>query len=112
MENNQDSNINILAVIKKYLTEIFDISSDTDKEATIEDIKSGIYVKGQTAWVLIFSILIASAGLNTSSTAVVIGAMLISPLMGPILGMGLSLGINDIDFLRKALEEFCRYGDS
>lgn len=106
MENNQDSNINILAVIKKYLLEIFDISSDTDKEATIEDIKSGIYVKGQTAWVLIFSILIASAGLNTSSTAVVIGAMLISPLMGPILGMGLSLGINDIDFLRKALKNF------
>ena len=106
MENNQDSNINILAVIKKYLLEIFDISSDTDKEATIEDVKSGIYVKGQTAWVLIFSILIASAGLNTSSTAVVIGAMLISPLMGPILGMGLSLGINDIDFLRKALKNF------
>ncbi|WP_264559630.1 DUF389 domain-containing protein [Flavobacterium sp. N2270] len=106
MENNQDSNINILAVIKKYLLEIFDISSDTDKEATIEDVKNGIYVKGQTAWVLIFSILIASAGLNTSSTAVVIGAMLISPLMGPILGMGLSLGINDIDFLRKALKNF------
>ena len=106
MENNQDSGINIFAVIKKYLLEIFDISSDTDKEATIEDIKNGIYVKGQTAWVLIFSILIASVGLNTSSTAVVIGAMLISPLMGPILGMGLSLGINDIDFLRKALKNF------
>ena len=106
MESNQDSNINILAVIKKYLLEIFDISQDTDKSATIEDIKSGVYVKGQIAWVLIFSILIASAGLNTSSTAVVIGAMLISPLMGPILGMGLSLGINDIDLLRKALKNF------
>lgn len=106
MENNQDSNVNILAVIKKYVLEIFDISSDTDKEATIEEIKAGIYMKGQTAWVLIFSILIASVGLNTSSTAVVIGAMLISPLMGPILGMGLSLGINDIDFLRKALKNF------
>ena len=106
MENNEDSGINILAVIKKYLLEIFDISSDTDKEATIQDIKNGIYVKGQIAWVLIFSILIASAGLNTSSTAVVIGAMLISPLMGPILGMGLSLGINDIDLLRKALKNF------
>ena len=104
MENNQ--NINIVAIIKKYLLEIFDISSDTDKEATIQDIKNGVYVKGQIAWVLIFSILIASAGLNTSSTAVVIGAMLISPLMGPILGMGLSLGINDIDLLRKALKNF------
>uniref|UniRef100_UPI004049DC1E DUF389 domain-containing protein n=1 Tax=Flavobacterium sp. TaxID=239 RepID=UPI004049DC1E len=106
MENQDNSNINILAIIKKYLLEIFDISSDTDKAATIEDIKNGIYVKGQIAWVLIFSILIASAGLNTSSTAVVIGAMLISPLMGPILGIGLSLGINDIDFLRKALKNF------
>lgn len=106
MENQHNSNINILAVLKKYMLEIFDISSDTDKEATIEDIKSGIYVKGQIAWVLIFSILIASVGLNTSSTAVVIGAMLISPLMGPILGMGLSLGINNIDLLRKALKNF------
>lgn len=106
MNENRDSGYNILALIKKYVLEIFDISDDTDKEATIEDIKSGIYMKGQTAWVLIFSILIASTGLNTSSTAVVIGAMLISPLMGPILGMGLSLGINDIDFLRKALKNF------
>jgi uncharacterized hydrophobic protein (TIGR00271 family) len=106
MENNEGSNINILAVIKKYLLEIFDISSDTDKKATIEDIKAGVYVRGQIAWVLIFSILIASTGLNTSSPAVVIGAMLISPLMGPILGIGLSLGINDIDFLRKALKNF------
>lgn len=106
MNEKQDSDYNILALLKKYVLEIFDISDDTDKEATIEDIKSGIYMKGQTAWVLIFSILIASTGLNTSSTAVVIGAMLISPLMGPILGMGLSLGINDIDLLRKALKNF------
>ena len=63
-------------------------------------------IKGQTAWVLIFSILIASAGLNTSSSAVVIGAMLISPLMGPIMGIGLSLGINDIFLLRKAVKNF------
>ena len=106
MEEKKDSDINILAIIKKYLLGIFDISSDTDKKETIENIKEGIFVKGQTAWVLIFSILIASAGLNTSSTAVVIGAMLISPLMGPILGMGLSLGINDIDFLRSSFKNF------
>jgi uncharacterized hydrophobic protein (TIGR00271 family) len=102
----ESSGVNIVAVLKKYLLEIFDISVDTDKQATIDEIKAGIYMRGQTAWVLIFSILIASTGLNTSSPAVVIGAMLISPLMGPILGMGLSLGINDIDFLRKALKNF------
>jgi uncharacterized hydrophobic protein (TIGR00271 family) len=60
-------------------------------------------MKGHTAWVLVFSILIASIGLNVSSTAVVIGAMLISPLMGPILGVGLSIGINDIDTLKRSL---------
>src|SRR5690606_29400396 len=63
-------------------------------------------MKGQNAWILIFSILIASTGLNVNSPAVVIGAMLISPLMGPILGMGLSLGIYDTDLLRKSLKNF------
>lgn len=92
--------------IKNFLKETFNIIDDTDVNATIDDIKAGVPIKGQTAWVLIFSILIASAGLNTSSSAVVIGAMLISPLMGPILGIGLSLGINDIFLLRKAVKNF------
>lgn len=91
---------------KEYFKEILDIRDDTNQEATIEEVKSGISMKGQTAWVLIFSIFIASAGLNTSSTAVVIGAMLISPLMGPILGIGLALGINDMDLMRKTLKNF------
>jgi len=89
--------------IKEFLFELLDIKHDTDKEATIEAIKENISMKGHTAWVLVFSILIASIGLNVSSTAVVIGAMLISPLMGPILGVGLSIGINDIDTLRRSL---------
>lgn len=92
--------------VRGFLKETFNIIDDTDVNATIDDIKAGIPIKGQTAWVLIFSILIASAGLNTSSTAVVIGAMLISPLMGPIMGMGLSLGINDVFLLRKAVKNF------
>lgn len=89
--------------IKQFLFELLDIKHDTDKEATIEDIKENISMKGHTAWVLVFSILIASIGLNVSSAAVVIGAMLISPLMGPILGVGLSIGINDIDTLKRSL---------
>lgn len=92
--------------IRGFLKETFNIFDDTDVNATIDDIKAGVPIKGQTAWVLIFSILIASAGLNTSSSAVVIGAMLISPLMGPIMGIGLSLGINDIFLLRKAVKNF------
>ncbi|WP_276979217.1 DUF389 domain-containing protein [Flavobacterium filum] len=91
---------------KLFLKDILDIREDTNHEATIEEVTSGISIKGQGAWVLIFSILIASAGLNTSSTAVVIGAMLISPLMGPIVGIGLSLGINDVDLMRKAVKNF------
>jgi uncharacterized hydrophobic protein (TIGR00271 family) len=91
---------------KFLLKSTLDIREDTNHEATIEEVKVGISIKGQGAWVLIFSILIASAGLNTSSTAVVIGAMLISPLMGPIVGIGLSLGINDVDLMRKAIKNF------
>lgn len=104
--NSQQTFSEILMQLKQFIVGIFDISSDSDKSATIDEIKSGIYMKGASAWVLIFSILIASVGLNTSSTAVVIGAMLISPLMGPILGIGLAVGINNIDFLKKALNNF------
>lgn len=92
--------------LKAYLNDILDISHDTNHEATIEEVKSGVPMRGQAAWVLVFSILIASAGLNTSSPAVVIGAMLISPLMGPILGIGLALGTNDMELMRKALKNF------
>ncbi len=107
MEQNKDNAYsNLITSLKLFLKETFDISKDTDRKATIEDIKSGINMKGQNAWILIFSILIASTGLNTSSTAVVIGAMLISPLMGPILGIGLALGIYDTDLLRKSLKNF------
>ena len=89
--------------IKEYLAALFDIKKGTNKEGTIKDIEDGISIKGHTAWILIFSILIASIGLNVSSSAVVIGAMLIAPLMGPILGVGLSIAINDFDTLKKSL---------
>ena len=66
------------------MNELLDFRHDTDQEATIQAIKNDIPFKGATAWILIFAVFIASIGLNVSSTAVVIGAMLISPLMGPI----------------------------
>ena len=88
--------------IKDIVINTLNIRHDTDKTGTIQDIKDNISMKGPTAWILVFSILIASIGLNISSTAVVIGAMLISPLMGPILGVGLSIGINDIYTLRRS----------
>ncbi len=104
--DSEDKKSNVLHVLKDFFTDLFDISNETDRSATIDDIKAGIDMKGQNAWVLIFSILIASTGLNVSSTAVVIGAMLISPLMGPILGIGLALGINDISLLNKSFKNF------
>jgi uncharacterized hydrophobic protein (TIGR00271 family) len=92
--------------LKEYLPKLLSIRTGTDKEATAEIIRENISIKGQTAWILVLSILIASIGLNVSSTAVVIGAMLISPLMGPILGVGFSIAINDVDTLKGSLINF------
>ena len=91
------------ASLKIFIVELLDFRYDTDRDATVAAIKADIPFKGATAWILICSIFVASIGLNANSTAVVIGAMLISPLMGPILGIGLSIAINDIDTLRKSL---------
>ena len=89
--------------INLFFKELLDISKETDREATIEGVKKDISFKGHNAWILIFSVFVASIGLNVSNTAVVIGAMLISPLMGPIVGLGLSVAINDVETLRKSL---------
>lgn len=92
--------------LKKFFVELLDFRADTDRDNTIAAIKGDIPLKGATAWILVCSIFVASVGLNANSTAVVIGAMLISPLMGPILGIGMSLAINDIDTLRKSMINF------
>ena len=92
----------LFSSIKKYFKELLDFRDDTDYEATIEAIKADIPFKGATAWILIFAVFVASVGLNANSTAVVIGAMLISPLMGPILGIGSAFAINDIEIFKKS----------
>ena len=91
---------------KQFISELLDIRAEIDRVATVATIKADIPYRGATAWILICSIFIASIGLNANSTAVVIGAMLISPLMGPILGIGLSIATNDIETLRKSLINF------
>ena len=83
----------------RYYANIYD---HIDTESAAQRIKSGIWFRGPNVWILAFSIVIASAGLNVNSTAVIIGAMLISPLMGPIIGLGLALGTNDVDLLKLA----------
>lgn len=90
--------------MKNRFEHIFSIHYEREDFQTVTaTIEKGILFKGTNLWILIFAILIASLGLNVNSTAVIIGAMLISPLMGPIMGIGLSMGINDISLLQKAL---------
>jgi len=74
-----------------------------DYQNVIDSIDKGVVFKGTNLWVLVFAIFIASLGLNVNSTAVIIGAMLVSPLMGPIMGLGLGMAINDIALLRKSI---------
>lgn len=85
----------------RYYANIHD-QIDTDDAA--ERIRKSIWFRGPNVWILAFSIIIASAGLNVNSTAVIIGAMLISPLMGPIIGVGLALGTNDLELLKAAVK--------
>ena len=96
----------LVGSVRTFLAELLDIRGNTDQEAAKEAIIADITFKGHTAWILVCSIFIASVGLNANSTAVVIGAMLISPLMGPILGIGMSIAINDIDTLRRSIKNF------
>lgn len=78
----------------------------TDETATVEQISDGVTFRGANLWVLIFAIFIACLGLNLNSTAVIIGAMLISPLMGPIIGMGLAVGRVDLELLKRSLTNY------
>ncbi len=93
----------LLQRFRVYLRQILDPSDEQEREEdTVEAIRKGIVFRGINLWVLIFATFIASLGLNTNSTAVIIGAMLISPLMGPIMGIGLGVGINDFELIKKA----------
>ncbi len=85
----------------------FNIKSELEPyDIIFENIEKGIPFKGTNLWILFFAIIVASVGLNVNSTAVIIGAMLISPLMGPIMGLGLSIGINDIDLLKRSFNNY------
>ena len=101
-ENKLNSDKSLFSFFKK----ILDFKSQTDRDSTIISIKNDVSVQGATAWILICSIFVASVGLNANSIPVVIGAMLISPLMGPILGFGMAIAINDIETLKKSTLNF------
>jgi len=96
----------ILKYLRDYIADVIDLQKGVDTEATIVDIRAKSSLHGANAWMLMCSIVIASIGLSQDSQAVIIGAMLISPLMSPILGIGLSVGINDMETLRSSLTHF------
>jgi uncharacterized hydrophobic protein (TIGR00271 family) len=89
--------------IKKTLKYRFNLDEDKASEIEVLDnIKKAVEFKGINLWTLIFAIFIASIGLNVNSTAVIIGAMLISPLMGPIMGIGMGAGVFDFDLIKQS----------
>lgn len=90
--------------LRRFLRYYVTIYEHIDTEDAAQRIKGGIWFRGPNVWILAFSIIIASVGLNVNSTAVIIGAMLISPLMGPIIGTGFAIGTNDVDLLKAALK--------
>lgn len=88
---------------KQQFLDIVNIRDYVDTEAAVQSIRSNISFKGPNAWILAFSIVIASVGLNVNSIPVIIGAMLISPLMGPIFGVGLGLGTSDMSLIKDSI---------
>lgn len=90
--------------MREFLRGRFSLEEDmAQRDEVVASVSKGVVFRGVNLWVLIFATMIASLGLNVNSAAVIIGAMLISPIMGPIMGVGLSLGINDFELLKKSL---------
>ena len=100
---NKREKLSLFQEISKYFSVKGFLTGKSDVERRIYD---GITFRGPNLWVLVFAILIASLGLNMNSTAVIIGAMLISPLMGPIIGLGFSVGTNDFELLKRSFKNY------
>jgi len=96
--------MNPLFRIKEFLSKVSQLGGDLDTAGAEKRIRKGIWFRGANVWILTFAIIIASVGLNVNSTAVIIGAMLISPVMGPILGIGLSIGTNNINLMKLSFK--------
>ena len=93
-----------LGELREFMKGRFSLDEDkAQRDEVVASVSKGVEFRGVNLWVLIFATMIASLGLNVNSAAVIIGAMLISPIMGPIMGVGLALGINDFELLKKSL---------
>ena len=92
----------IFQSIKSTIQNTSNLTGYIDTESAEKAIRNNIYFRGPNVWILAVATIIASVGLNVNSIPVVIGAMLISPLMGPIFGLGLGLGVNDMQLMKEA----------
>lgn len=111
LQNNKEQKVgqsfkNFWGDLRDFFFDLIDLSEGSDRKGTIQNIKNNKRMRGANAWLLMCSIMIASLGLDLDSPAVIIGAMLISPLMSPILGVGLGVGINDRETLYISLQHF------
>lgn len=98
-----------IQIIKRYFRSLFDLKgSQEDELETDREVREGVVFKGKNLWLLAFAIFISCIGLNINSKAAVIGAMIISPLMGPIFGIGFSLGVSDLDLLKVSIQNALR----
>ena len=103
-DESHKENLSLAVRMRIVMRERFSLHDDKAEDTEIEArIRDGVELRGATPWVLIFAIFVASVGLNVNSTAVIIGAMLISPLMGPIMGAGLGVAVYDFDLVKRSL---------
>ena len=94
-------------LFRKFYDEFLDMNKSREEEQkTVDSIRNGVEFKGANLWILVFATFMASLGLNVNSTAVIIGAMLISPLMGPIMGIGLAVGQNNFELMKLSLKNY------
>ena len=101
--NKHNSSFNYTSRLRRARHRFSLLAGKAEDDEIERRICDGIELSGATLWILIFAIFIASVGLNINSTAVVIGAMLISPLMGPIMGVGLGVAVYDFKLVKRAL---------
>lgn len=109
MSSDSPSNVELkdgISKLSKYFSKVIDLKEGVNKRAVIEEIALKKSMSGANSWMLMCSIVIASIGLDIDSPVIIIGAMLISPLMSPILGIGVGVGINDTDMLKDSLWQF------
>lgn len=96
----------MILLLRKKLRDLLILDDAADEQVVTDGIRQGVEFRGAKLWILVLAVFVASLGLNTNSAAVIIGAMLISPLMGPIIGMGLGAAIYDFDLLRRSFRSY------